>query len=778
MNLLGITQQTAGWILGKPRVVDEIDAILRNESALAELRGAELVEGPIRLSASENGDLLLLWHLDYLSGTGAENWGFIQLSGEYGLLEHPDISREVIERCLYVINQRLQGYLIDGAYIHRAHANGAHTCLAGRGTEARQYSIGYIERDLLLGASGIHTILCLGPSQDLVRLPMKVVEEAGQLRDAVALAGRLIDPSRRRRVAPTGLLPSFREAFAPYLAVVPEKEYSVVKVPTGAQRIADHFRTAGWNYLDWIAPESPLSAIQRRLINSDAIEQHPIRIVGPGGSGKTLLMQLLALRRVEVAKERQRPVRILYLAHNSKMAETVSHRFSVLQERMPEQVVGGDRLLVVQTLAEYGRAELGLSEYHVIDPDAHEAKEFQLEVLGRALRDAMEDKAAEVASSPLLREVQRNPPLFPVLVRLVMAEISTAIKGHGLAGDKKRYVQSERRLSRLHGILTAEERKVIFDAFQRYHAEIFEGYGVLDSDDVALSLLGKLRTPIWELKRRELGFDFVFVDETQLFNENERRVFPLLARGTTSHVPIVLALDEAQDIYGQSTAGLGTLGIENVTSESLSAIHRSTRAIVKLAFFVIQRSTDLFGPDFPDFTGIAENMEDDKHPLAANPRLELMAESHERLGRFVLKRLRAMRKANLRRIAVICFADQYWTPVLDDLKKSDLELKVLERRGERLPASEPVVVLGRPAYIGGQEFDGVVLVGLEQGLTPPRVVDNDALAVAVEQQAFREMYLGITRARYQLVVVLPAGALPTPVLADAERVGLIRRHVC
>jgi len=247
---------------------------------------------------------------------------------------------------------------------------------------------------------------------------------------------------------------------------------------------------------------------------------------------------------------------------------------------------------------------------------------------------------------------------------------------------------------------------------------------------------------------------------------------PFFTNGKTQHVPIVLALDEAQDLYGQSSAGFAALGIAGITSENLASIHRSTREIVRLAFFVIQRSTDLFGADFPDFTDIAEKMEDANHPLAASPRIET-AGSESKLGKFVLRRIRDLRRANIRQIAVICHADQHWDELLSALRGTDLPLQVLIERGVRLPVSQPLVVLTKPAYVGGQEFDAVVAVGLEQGVVPPRVSNNDALATAVEQQSLREIYLTITRARYRLVIPLSSGASPTSVLQDAITAGLV-----
>lgn len=778
MTVLAITQPSADWLLGKVGLLDALHSILLSDpEALRSLSKGELVEGPFRMSQSPDGQVLAIWNADYLSGTGDEAWGFVDLSEDSGLVTEPGISREVLERTLYVINQRLQGLFIDGALIHRSYPNGSHTCLAGRGNEARHRSIGYVERDVSVGRSMVHTVICVGPMYDLVVLSDLAASAAADLPELAASASGLIAPGRKRTALPVEFLQGLRLTLSSYVGTAAPHEYSEVSVSTAEHQLADRdaYRTMGWTYDDWTAAGSPLSPGQRRLLESDSMERHPIRIVGPGGSGKTLLMQLLAIRRLRFAERKAMPVRLLYIVHNSAMAQLVSHRFSALLANQPvSPSLVND--LTVSTLADYGRAELDLEESALIDPDAYQAKEFQLEVLGESLKAVIDSSPSEVNESAVFKEVVRNRELLPILMRLVMSEISTTIKGQGIGNDRRRYVESDRSLSRFHGALGIKDKQLVFQTFQRYHRTMFEEFSVLDSDDVALSLLGRLRTPIWDLKRRTKGFDWVFVDETQLFNENERRIFSFLTKSTVPHVPIVLALDEAQNLYGQVSAGLATLGIRDAASESLASIHRSTRSIVKLAFFIIQRSTDLFGPDFPDFTGIAEEMEPDTHALASPPRIETASEAQPSIGRFVLRRIRALRKANLWQIAVICHAEQYWESLLRELRQPGLPLRVLEQRGERIAERDPVVVLSRPAHIGGQEFDAVVVVGAELGLAPPRVVDNDALATAVEQQALREFYLSITRARYQVLFALSAGATPSPILQEAERAGLIKRR--
>lgn len=777
MTYLAITQGTADWLLGRPGVLETVHRSVRDTDALAALKQAEFVEGPFRLATTIDGKdtIAAFWNVDYLSGRGEELWGFVRLDGACSINDRPDIAQEVLERCVYVVNQRLQGLLLDGAYIHRAHANGAHTCLAGRGSVARQVSIGYFEISAESAGATSHALVIVGPAYDFGSLAREAERAGEPLAALVHTANTLVASGRRKQHAPSDILPELRGHLEPFSKVEADSEYRNVEVKTKQMGIdqIQAYQALKLNYDEWVDSGSPLRDLQRRILLSNAVERHPLRIIGPGGSGKTLLMQLLAIRQALLGLERNRISRILYIAHNESMAEKVRLRFQVLVHGVSR----GEEVLTciyVSTLLAYGRKDLGLETAAVVYPDAEEAKAFQFDRVGDALTAALGTGNLTPERHPIFHLAFGGSQLYELLVQLVASEISISIKGHGLESDKRRYVQTERPLSRFHGLLSAGERELVFDAFQIYHREVFEELEVLDTDDVALSLLGRLRTPVWELRRKKLGFDYVFVDETQLFNENERRVLPYLSNGGTDHVPIVLALDEAQDLHGQSTAGFATLGIPNVASESLDSIYRSTKDIVRLAFFVIQRTTDLFGPDFPDFTRAEDSGTPSNHPLAAPPTLEREGGESKSLGRYVLRRVRELRRSNIRQIAVICHVDAYWDTLLRELSNQDLPLQVLTQRGAKLPVDQPLVVLAKPSLIGGQEVDAVVLVGLEQGLTPPSIPDNDALGAAVEQQAYREIYLALTRARYRVVIVLSAGAAPTAILQEAAQVGLLQ----
>jgi hypothetical protein len=777
MLFFAVTQQTAEWLLPKMRLLDALRGFLAEVAGnYHRFESSDFVEGPIRIALDDTRQVLALVHTDYLQRRG-ERWGFIKLTGNLSISQHEEILREVLERAIYIVNQRLRGLLIDAAYFHRKHENGAHTVLAGRGTEARRYSLGYVEQTERDPLGDIHALVCVGPHETWstlsagAELDGRLLPRLTSIANSFILSQRISRPMSSKAFTPLRTAISYFESKAAASGIFDNVQVTQAEPIAGDQRI----RTLGFSYEDWIAEHSPLSDTQRRILESNVLDQHPLRVLGPAGSGKTLLMQLLATRIFKEAKSDDRDVRLMYIVHSEAMRDKVVSRFDTLSEHTATIYSNlAPPFVFVTTLSEYCRKELGLELEAVLDRDAADAKLFQLEQITEAILKQKEK--AVTAGSKLLRSIFDRESLLKTFAAMVLVEISVSIKGHGLEGNKRQYVESERNLSRFHGILNQEERSFVFDAFRTYHNEVFEQYGVLDPDDIAISLSGRLRTPVWQLRRRREGFDFVFVDETQLFNENERGVFSLLTRGNTIHVPIALALDEAQSFYSQFSAGFAALGIEEIANETLESIQRSTTAITQLAFFVIQQSIDLFGPEFPEFTKFTNAkgfVEADKHSLASTPRVEFEPTKSHSFAKFVVRMIKDLRKENVRQIAIVCHAEQYWNDLESEFSGSNLPFQVLKERGERLRLDQPLVILCRPAQVGGQEFDAVVIVGLEHGVVPPDIQGNPALAVALEQQSIREMYLSITRARYRVIFAVAKRANPNVLLQGCANAGLV-----
>ncbi|MCL4793825.1 MAG: AAA family ATPase [Bryobacteraceae bacterium] len=771
MKYLAITHKSAGWLLEKAGIRELLLSLMKKPRWPDLLTSGIVAEGPLRIAAPPEGNIMAAWNVDYLGTSGLESWGFVRLSGQFGLLESDTISTEVLERSLYVVNQRLQALLIDSAYMHRSRANGVHSCLSGRGDEARQLSIAYFEAEPY-AIEGVRALLSAGPARAMEPLVVFVTNEGRAIPEMVRICNGLLETTRRRPTVEDVLLKPLSQQLAPSWTAQERFDFSQVEADGPPISEPDLYTTLNWSYDEWIQPASKLTVSQRKILETDPLKKHPVRLTGPAGSGKTLLLQLMAMRLLRSGEVDKKPTKILYLSHNSQMAEKTRQRFLVLGAG-PYINSDSAYCLDVTTLSEFAFSYLNLETNLIIDKDAEQTKEFQMETLREVLKSFKKESLRADVSSQLLRSAFSDEAIADLLCRLVSWEISISIKGRGLESEKRKYIESEQAFSRFHAMLEPREREFVFDLFDRYHTELRSTYGVMDSDDVAISMLGSLRTPLSQIKRKSLGYDFVLVDEVQLFNENERRVFPLLSRGILDHVPIALALDEAQDPHGQVSAGLGLLGIHEVESELLSTTHRSTGDIVKLAFFVLQRTTDLFSSEFPDYTEITKSMVDSSHRLARKPIIVQTSDASKNLGKSVVRRIREMRKTGLRQIAVVCHADAFWRDLSSQLTATDLQHIELLRRGADLPAQGPFVVLSKPDYVGGQEFDGVIAVGLEEGVTPPRIVGNDALAIALEQQALREIYLSVSRARFQVAFPISAGSSACSLLKSALTAGLV-----
>src|SRR5687767_1120162 len=102
MRYIAFTQPTATWLLARTEVLNAICELVIQPHLFEKLMGGEAAEGPLRVAVSADGKLAAIWNTDYLTGTGDELWGFIKVDLPLGLLEQPEISREVLERCLYI----------------------------------------------------------------------------------------------------------------------------------------------------------------------------------------------------------------------------------------------------------------------------------------------------------------------------------------------------------------------------------------------------------------------------------------------------------------------------------------------------------------------------------------------------------------------------------------------------------------------------------------------------------------------------------------------------
>jgi hypothetical protein len=762
MKYLAIPQKTVEWLLDRGDIASALSEVLRSND-IAILADGDFAEGAVRIV--RDGDMLALWNIDYQTSYGEQAVGFIRLVAPYGLFScsHP-IQSNTFSRALYVLNQRLLNRLFMSADYYRSIPPGAKVG-APTATDGTRLNFGLAEANVLVeDATSIKTVVVTGPEHEFETVAKVAVDDLAVLQPFIGRAVKLFRGRKARRVLSSDKLLEFRKIIDPSISddSSPEVLLAATQELHGTYSEIDAYRTDGLTFDEWVMLGSPLSREQRGVIEREMVDGRPVRIVGPAGSGKTLLMQLLA---IEVMRQRESGRKsVLYVTHNNAMKEAVWQRFVTLA---PSDDLNEYGQLHVATLTEFARKQLNLSEARVFSADAEKAKDDQLSTIREALEKAIHLRGDLVAASSMLIALTSGADVLDEFLDLLRADISIAIKARDLMSDRQAYVTASEPLGPLHAVMNTEEREFVYTVFTIYQT-IIETYEILDADDVALTMLGMLRTQKWRIDRKTHGFDYVFVDEAQLFNENERRVFAHLTKRTMPYIPVILALDEAQQIHLQKTSGLGLLGLTGLERTRLTVPHRLTHSVARLAYYVISQSADLFNDDFPNFT--TELLSQPVSNVGNAEPFLMRAATNDDVARTVVKQISANRRAGDSRILVVCHAEAYWDSLETEIRsKVARDFAVILERGSR---STKDIILARPEVIGGQEFDSVISVGMEEGVMPPRA-GNETLQDLLEQAAIREAYLAFTRTRRGLCIVIGPHARPANVVQRALEAGFI-----
>jgi superfamily I DNA/RNA helicase len=771
MKYLAITQKTSEWLVKESIESKNIIDWLKDESNINQIGKGVITYGSLRITVMNNM-VLCIWNNDYLLSSGDEKWGVIRLTGSLGLYGDNSRFKKTFEDFIFIVSKRLQGLIVSHpSKLHKSLGNYLHSV----SNTSRLDTYNVIFKDVtisLAGSTKLQSLICSGtaPSNFQTKQIAQIEDDESLMEEIVKLANNAPIESKSKPILDV-----------PFFNKLNKKRINKIDPILEAPKLTydqiedeNRYITFNYTYDEWLKEESPLNEAQRSILNSNPLLSRPLRIMGAAGTGKTLLMQLLAIKRLKSAETQNIPAKIIYLCHNNEMTNTVIDRFIVLGAE--KYIINHDSIqsLKVCTLFEYCiETSKELSDRMIMSSDAQQNKEYQKAVisehLGKTIEEFKNKNLLNDNDYPLLSQIiEANAR--EVFIDLLANEIGVAIKGRIENYYEQYYTESEIPLSRLHSLLNVKERQFVYSVFSKYHDEIFiKGYK-LDSDDVAISFLLSKKTPIWSLQRQYEGFDFIFVDETQLFNDNERQLFSLITKSNETHVPIAIALDEAQDLRGGLHRGFAAIGIPDLDNKMLTNVHRCTTSILNLAFHVIQRTTDLFGTEFPNFTDNTVSIVKEEQSDIIKP---FMIVAKEDLATEVLNQIYALRSGNNRKICVVIHSYRYWKKITKKLQKElNGDIILLENRGKAIPEDKPSVTIGRPESVGGQEFDVVICVGLEDGVVPERVT-YQPLQLAFEQQALREMYLSFTRAKKILTVINSKGSSPTIALQGAIKNGLL-----
>lgn len=531
-------------------------------------------------------------------------------------------------------------------------------------------------------------------------------------------------------------------------------------------------------------PYERLSSKQREFINKPLTL--PSRVEGPAGSGKTICLVLKCLHWLRVSHSQGTTAKYLFIAPSQAMAQNVRYFFEVLDTACQFNKENDYQKVEIKTLQDVCNDFLknDIHESELLDEDTYEAKNIQLLHLVELLQGYKADLVGHRDFiSKELYELLDSDDLFKT-AELIRHEISVVIKGRC---DEA--FDNYRKISRpAYGLplQSEEDRRLVFDIFNKY-SSILNSLSQFDVDDIAISAISKLDSPIWRRRRALEGYDAIFIDEVHLFNMNELSLVHFLTK-TQQTAPIAYAIDLSQalgDIAWNDSElyeSLGITGSEEKTT--LSAIFRCSPSITDLAFSITSHGANIFTnfdnpiSETPYVYGKLDSEETPKY-FMLNKQEKLMEQAFK-----AAERLRTNYGFKRHQIALIFFDRVLFAEGVDFAVANNKTVSQLLKRGDieaiKYAEKSSANVVALADYTGGLEFEAVILVGVDKGRVP-NIASITSIASKMYQNyiSHNRLYVAVTRARSAVWIIGEELRGSSEVLESAlhnNKLELVRNH--
>lgn len=513
----------------------------------------------------------------------------------------------------------------------------------------------------------------------------------------------------------------------------------------------------------------------------------PHRLQGPAGTGKTLSLVLRTVQVLNEAKRQGRECHALLVTHSEATREAISDALLSIDENdfQSQPRDQGQVSLSIQTLASLCAAFLqtSISETEFVDRDAQDSKLLQQLYVEQAIEKCRKTELPSFLQhlSARFREFLQKEP-NDRLSAMFQHEIGVLIKGR--AGDSFEVYKNCPSLKYGLPIENGADKGFSFTVFKAYQQQLEEA-NQFDTDDVVISAVGQLDTPIWRRRRIREAFDFIAIDETHLFNINELQVFHHFTRGI-ERFPISFTVDKAQAVGDRGWNDMGSFDALFGTQVSgddvteVNTVFRCAPNIAEFCYAILASGATLFTSFVNTMSSVQSSFTIDEERRSQNVQYTSFADDKTMIaGSFQLaERLRDETQSNRAEVLITTLSDDLLANMKRYAGENNKPVTHLERRGDFRQVSKAKMsghlVLAHADFVGGLEFNAVIIVGVDKGRVPHEgesTTDNSR--TYANYAAHNRLYVASSRAKYALRLVGERSRGPSELLKGAAANGLI-----
>lgn len=500
-----------------------------------------------------------------------------------------------------------------------------------------------------------------------------------------------------------------------------------------------------YTFEDW---KNKLSPKQKIFFDND--KKNALKLLGPAGTGKTLVMQLKA---IQLAKN-DKNLRILYTCHSWSVACQVSDFIDIVA---PDVIKNID----IYPLLELAKEKVVLRDKNIIflGDDSYEGKSKQIQILSRLIKDFIKTdwivhkKYCDKEFCTKLEAITSESNNF---TWEIMIEIACVIGANGIMPGKTSFDKYDRisRRNWMMNLATSNERRVIFQIYTLYMNYLIEN-NTISSDQIINDYINFLTTYNWYYERKTYGYDYIFVDEMQLFNDQERLSLTYLSRDVNEYPKIIMALDPKQSVEKV----YGDIGINEILNKlnpdtdatigetdafTLDIAYRYTKEILTFLKHVDSSYPQM---DFEDkWNNGMKKLKHNKIKNGEKPILYTYKDSEIEVKEALM--LAKSCSQTGKQTVILSLQDH----LFDTLKKITTNKheyhQILSKRDiSLLKYTKKKIFISKPNYVIGLQFDVVVLIGCYTLFTK-----HEPHQSYYRRTFLSDLYLGASRAKNMLIL--------------------------
>jgi superfamily I DNA/RNA helicase len=500
-------------------------------------------------------------------------------------------------------------------------------------------------------------------------------------------------------------------------------------------------------YIGYDNMKKYLTEPQKKFIHSNNLS--PSRIEGPAGSGKTISLVLRGINLIKKYMAENSSFHIIFFTHSISTKDTIKSMLELdlginLLDRMQSSCS-----ITVTTMLEWciNKHNIGINIEQCLEPDAFDSKQMQLLYIEEVYRKIYEEEYLTY-SQIISDDFKDNFEKLDDTMRydLLQKEFSIFIKGQANQ-DLEKYKQLQNSVFKCR---SSGDRAFVFRIFSAYQKRI-EEINQFDVDDVILTTMGFLNSPIWKRLRNSDGYDYIILDETQLFNFNELSLLQYVNKEfCREHVCFSQDLSQTQGDIGFTSTTFQTIGEFNIENENIfnyETVFRCTSEIAQVAFKILSSGPTLLvgiGNPLENIQIVSDTISNDMPSYCEFVDDAIMIDfTYKQVDNIVREK-----KLNRSDILIICTCHSLLQELEKQGRNSNKPIKFIEKRGDssvvQYARQNGQYVGALIDFVGGLEFEAVIIIGVDAVRIPN---DNDKITHFQMQSWVNKLYVAITRAR-------------------------------